>query len=132
MLAVAALAGCTQNFIDRLDRGAERKSLNATMTPDGIHLTVPGCPDWTKPTRTNYSNSVHSNFGCADATNFGLMVADPADVWAGRNPGPADGTYAAGAIERYRKGETKPQLSGTWATGATESGGAGESGGAEK
>lgn len=71
-------------------------------------VTLPGCPDWTdRPGRT-FNNTPSRNWGCATAANLGLMVADPADLEAGRRPGPMDGTYGALAIERYRKGETKP------------------------
>ena len=71
-------------------------------------VVLPPCPDWTKFPGTNYANTVHSNFGCATAINLGLMVADPADLASGRKIGPADGEYAAAAVERYRKGEIKP------------------------
>ena len=118
---ILVLAGCSESFINDLDRGSQRKLLNATMTVDGVVLTVPGCPDWTKPTRVNYSNSVHSNFGCADAANLGAMLANPADAWFGRKPGTADGAVGAAAIGRYRAGETKPLLDG-----AAETTGGGE------
>jgi len=122
---ILLLAGCTDKFIDDLDRGSQRKLLNATMTVDGVVLTVPGCPDWTKPTRVNFSNSVHSNFGCADAANLGAMLANPADAWFGRKPGAADGAAAA-AIERYRAGETKPLLDGASAPAESTTTGGGE------
>ena len=100
------------------------------MTTDGVVLTVPGCPDWTKPTRVNYSNSVHSNFGCADAINLGAMIANPADLWAGRDPGAADGVAAAAAIQRYRNGKTTPLLDSGSGPSATSAGG--EDSGGEK
>ena len=128
-LAALLLAGCTQSFIDDLDRGSQSKLLNITMTTDGVVLTVPGCPDWTKPTRVNYSNSVHSNFGCADAINLGAMIANPADLWAGRDPGAADGVAAA-AIQRYRNGKTTPLLDSGSGPSATSAGG--EDSGGEK
>ena len=129
-LAALLLAGCTQSFIDDLDRGSQSKLLNITMTTDGVVLTVPGCPDWTKPTRVNYSNSVHSNFGCADAINLGAMIANPADLWAGRDPGAADGAAAAAAIQRYRNGKTTPLLDSGSGPSATSAGG--EDSGGEK
>jgi len=73
-------------------------------------VTLPGCPDWTKKTYSNFGNSVHSNFGCSTATNLGMMVANPRDLAHGRQPGLVDGEYGARAIEAYRKGETKPLL----------------------
>lgn len=70
-------------------------------------ITPPACPDWSKEPGTDFENLPTSNFGCATVTNLGLMIADPADLVRGRDPGPADGTVAAGAVERYRKGEVK-------------------------
>ena len=52
-----------------------------------------------------------SNFGCANERNLGLMVANPADLLRGREPGPADGDFAAFGIQRYRADKTEPLLS---------------------
>jgi len=85
-------------------------------TPDADHVrlvlsryvvTLPPCPDWTKPVGATFDNRVHSNFGCADAVNLGLMVARPADLMEGRDPGPADAEQAVTSIQRYRAGQTK-------------------------
>lgn len=73
-------------------------------------VTVPGCPDWTKTPGNSFDNTVSSNFGCATAANLARMVADPADLARGRDPGPADGDYGGVSIQNYRKGETKPLL----------------------
>ncbi len=80
-------------------------------------VTVPGCPDWTGRPGISYGNTPSSNFGCANAINLGLMVADPGDIVAGRHPGLMDGEFIARSIERYRKGETTP-LEGDEATNA--------------
>ena len=71
-------------------------------------VTLPGCPDWTDRPGWTFENTVYGNWGCATATNLGLMVADPGDLVAGRPMAPVDGEYAVMAIERYHKGETKP------------------------
>jgi len=71
-------------------------------------VTLPGCPDWTGRPGISYDNATSSNFGCATAVNFGLMVADPGDIVAGRHPGLMDGEFVARSIERYRKGQTTP------------------------
>ena len=70
-------------------------------------VTLPGCPDWSGD-RFTYNNVPTSNWGCANASNLGLMVAEPGDLIHGRDGGPADGEYAATSIGNYRKGETKP------------------------
>jgi pilus assembly protein CpaD len=69
-------------------------------------VTLPGCPDWSGKL-TSYTNTPSSNWGCATAINLGLMIAEPSDLVRGRDLGVADGEALAGAIERYRKGETK-------------------------
>lgn len=73
-------------------------------------VTLPGCPDWTGRPGRSFNNTVSSNWGCATATNLGLMVANPADLVSGRHPGLMDGSLGALATERYRRGETKPLM----------------------
>jgi pilus assembly protein CpaD len=71
-------------------------------------VTLPGCPDWTTQPGKSFDNVVHSNWGCADATNLGMMVANPADLARGRQPGAADAELLSKRIQDYRKGETTP------------------------
>lgn len=71
-------------------------------------VTPVACPDWSKPSGVDPSNVVASNFGCANTRNLGLMVADPGDLVTGRTLGPSDGTFAAGAIDRYRSNRITP------------------------
>jgi pilus assembly protein CpaD len=71
-------------------------------------VDLPACPDWTERPWKKHDNRPASNWSCATATNFGMMVADPGDLVRGREPGPGDGERLAGAVERYRKGETAP------------------------
>ncbi len=93
-------------------------------------VTLPGCPDWTGRPGITYDNTRSSNFGCATAVNFGLMVADPGDIVAGRHPGLMDGEFAARSIERYRKGETTPLEGDSASTASAEPTGGGDSGAA--
>ena len=67
----------------------------------------PNCPDWSKPANGDPANRVSSNFGCATATNLGLMVANPGDLVRGRRPGAADGAAGARLYRTYRDGEQK-------------------------
>ncbi len=93
-------------------------------------VTLPGCPDWTGRPGISYANTPTSNFGCATATNLGLMVADPGDIVAGRHPGLTDGEFIARSIERYRKGETTPLDGDEASTAQTEPTGGEDSGAA--
>lgn len=73
------------------------------------HVVVPpNCPDWSKPATSDYSNTPMSNLGCSTMANFGSMVADPAELIQGRQPGPADAEGSTGAIQRYRTDKVKP------------------------
>lgn len=72
-----------------------------------IEVALPGCPDWTSMPNDNIDNRPGSYFGCATAVNLGMMVAEPGDLARGRDPGPADATVAARAVDRYRRGKTK-------------------------
>jgi pilus assembly protein CpaD len=71
-------------------------------------VTTPDCPDWTKPTTGDRGNSPSGNFGCATATNLGLMVADPGGLVVGRSLGPNDPYLSTGAVRRYRDDKVKP------------------------
>ena len=95
----------------------------------GRYATIaPSCPDWRKPSASDYTNTQSSNFGCATALNFAQMLANPGDLLRGQRMGPADGARAAIAIKDYREGK-KPgeqrngDAAGTTAAGVTTSGG---------
>jgi pilus assembly protein CpaD len=47
-------------------------------------------------------------FGCSDAYNLGVMIADPADLARGRPLEPADAERASLSVLRYRIGEEEP------------------------
>ena len=82
--------------------------------PGSVHVTVgryivarPRCPDWSKPATGDPSNRASGNFSCADATNFGLMLADPGVLVSPDRTGPMDGEVAAKSIHDYRRGKAK-------------------------
>ena len=70
-------------------------------------VTLPACPNWTQMPNRNSDNQPMSNWSCATAVNFGLMLADPSDLARGRDPGYADGEAVARSVENYRKGKTR-------------------------
>ncbi len=65
---------------------------------------TPDCPDWRKSGVTNYSNTNHSNLGCPQATNLGLMVADPQDLLEGSGDTTPNPDSVTSAISNYRTG----------------------------
>lgn len=65
---------------------------------------VPGCPNWSVPNSPNWTNTSLSNLGCAINTNYALMIANPEDLFYGREgSGVGNAATAAKAVEFYRK-----------------------------
>lgn len=89
----------------------------ATVYVGRFAVIPPQCPDWRKPSSSDFTNTQSSNFGCATALAFGQMLADPGDLVRSEPMGPADAARAALAIERYRKGETPGQDGGAAGSG---------------
>ena len=100
-----------QNFLADLGYASEVVPSNAQaenfviVAVKHYDVRLPAYPDWRK--NPPLTNGVWSNYGCTDAVNLGRMLAHPRDMVIGRELGPMDGTTAASAIERYRKGEVK-------------------------
>lgn len=65
--------------------------------------SVPGCPNWSRPSQPNYNNELLPNHGCAVNTNFAAMVANPADLVSGREANAAsDSVTGTRAIQSLR------------------------------
>lgn len=69
---------------------------NAVISPD--------CPDWRMSPVTTYSNHPTANFGCANTTNLGLMVADPKDLTHGSGTNKTNMERPAKVLSDYRSG----------------------------
>src|SRR5215470_7002027 len=92
-------------------------------------VTLPPCPNWSSPPTAEYTNAHNSNWGCAAATNLGLMVASPADLVGGRTLAPADGQPAVNAVQRYMTDRVKQPPAPTASPfGASGGGGGGDTG----
>lgn len=96
----------------------------------------PACADFSQPIGDARQQYSHSNHGCADAVNMGMMIANPRDLISGRPLGESDGQVIAAGVQRYRQDKVKAlidtsttvdpgQLSST--TGTTTSTGVGAS-----
>jgi pilus assembly protein CpaD len=88
-------------------------------------VILPGCPNWSQSLRYEFTNALTSNYGCANATNLGLMVASPADLASGRPFTGIDGQPAVGAVQRYLTDRVKPPPAITASPFAATAGGAG-------
>jgi pilus assembly protein CpaD len=91
-------------------------------------VTLPPCPNWSSPPTAEYTNTHNSNWGCAAATNLGLMVANPADLVSGRTLAPADGQPAVNAVQRYMTDRVKQPPAPTASPFAASTGGGGGGG----
>jgi pilus assembly protein CpaD len=138
-LATARIAQLAHS-LSRRGLGATTLPAAAVTSPNHMNIyveryvvTPPDCPNWTKPATGDHSNTTSSNFGCADATNLGLMVADPRDLVVGRHLDPASGDAALAGVARYRTGNvqslTPSSASTTYATPSGGGGGGGNGGG---
>jgi pilus assembly protein CpaD len=69
--------------------------------------TVPGCPDWSDKTDTNFNNATSRGYGCSVNGNLAAMVADPEHLIKGAS-GPSDTIVMSGnkAIGSFR--DAKP------------------------
>jgi pilus assembly protein CpaD len=97
-------------------------------------VTLPSCPNWSQSLSYEFTNAFSSNYGCANTTNLGLMVASPADLASGRTLAPADGQPAVAAVERYMNDRIKqppaPTATPFAASTGSDTGGGGAAGGA--
>ena len=65
--------------------------------------SVPGCPNWGRPSQPNYNNRMLPNFGCAVNSNLAAMVANPEDLLHGREGSSVvDADAGAKAVDMYR------------------------------
>jgi pilus assembly protein CpaD len=96
-------------------------------------VTLPTCPNWSQSLDYDFTNAFTSNYGCANATNLGLMVASPADLVSGRPFSGPDAQTASNAMQRYLTDRVKNPPAPTaqpFAASADSGGGGGGGGGA--
>lgn len=64
---------------------------------------VPNCPNWSVPSQPNFENQSMSNFGCSVNSDLAMQVANPEDLFHGRQgPATVDAIAGAKAIQMYR------------------------------
>jgi pilus assembly protein CpaD len=104
---------------------------HATISIGRYAVTLPTCPNWSQSLDYDFTNAFTSNYGCANATNLGLMVASPADLASGRPFSGPDATPAVAAVQRYLTDRVKqpPAPTAQPFAASTGGGGGGEAGG---
>ncbi|MGB0748438.1 MAG: CpaD family pilus assembly protein [Magnetospiraceae bacterium] len=104
IVALLKRYGMRDNEIVVVGRRLRGAGKFAQLTFNGTKVYPPECPDWSKTIDQNYENTVHTNFGCANRRNIGLMVANPNDLVERRALDGPDATRAATIIRNYREG----------------------------
>ena len=66
--------------------------------------SVPGCPNWSGQSDSNFKNETSKNYGCAVNSNLAAMVANPEDLLEGQS-GSGETTILTStkAIETFRE-----------------------------
>jgi pilus assembly protein CpaD len=65
--------------------------------------SVPGCPNWNRPSEPDFANREMSDFGCAVNSNLAVEIADPEDLIHGREGiATVDPMTSAKAVNLYR------------------------------
>jgi pilus assembly protein CpaD len=79
----------------------------ARVVVSRLKATVPGCPDWSRPSIANMGGHTTPNFGCGTNSNLAAMIADPEDLLHGKTGNAAaDAATSGKAIDVYRKAKT--------------------------
>ncbi|HZT52530.1 MAG TPA: CpaD family pilus assembly lipoprotein [Stellaceae bacterium] len=86
-----------------------------------------GCVSWPLVGGFDPANVPLRNLGCATDANLYLMVADPRDLVAGREPGPVDAEPGMRAVRVWREGTKPGQAGAAQAAGGADAGGSGAS-----
>ncbi|MEX2643889.1 MAG: CpaD family pilus assembly lipoprotein [Acetobacterales bacterium] len=93
--------------VSRSDLAGARAGTVAVFA--GHHIAdVAGCPDWSRPPGGDPYNRPHGNFGCATKTNLARMLADPGDLTAPGDMGPARASRLNIGVQRHDRGDLPP------------------------
>lgn len=64
--------------------------------------SVPGCPDWSHRSHTDFQMRTSENYGCGTNSTLAAMIADPEDLVRGQSADGEDQSQASKAIRAYR------------------------------
>ncbi len=73
------------------------------------NATVPGCPDYSYRSHTDFQARTSENYGCGTNSTLAAMIADPEDLVRGQKADGEDQTRASKAIRAYRDKEVGGQ-----------------------
>lgn len=64
--------------------------------------SVPGCPDWSHRSHTDFQGRTSANYGCGTNSTLAAMIADPEDLVRGQHSNEENQAEASKAIKAYR------------------------------
>jgi pilus biogenesis lipoprotein CpaD len=103
-----SLAGAGARWVSAsVEPGLVTSADQIVVVRSKYRIAEDNCPNYSRANIANTNESADPGLGCANAYNFGQMLARPRDAAIGRRPGPADGTVGASAVERYRAGQVR-------------------------
>lgn len=73
------------------------------------NATVPGCPDYSYRSHTDFQARTSENYGCGTNSTLSAMIANPEDLVRGQKADGEDQTRASKAIRAYRNKEVGGQ-----------------------
>ena len=82
------------------------------ITPGDVRIvvsrstaSVPGCPDYSRPSQPNFVAAASSNYGCAINSTMAAMIANPEDLVRGQGGALPNPETAAKAIKIWRNAD---------------------------
>lgn len=78
---------------------------NVRIVVSRATASVPGCPDYSRPSQPNFTGSSSSNYGCAINSTLATMVANPEDLVKGQAGRGSSPETAAKAIRVWRNAD---------------------------
>lgn len=99
-----------------------RKGTEIEVIIEQYAIIPPSCANFSQSLGDAQQAYTYGNFGCADAVNFGMMLANPRDLIQGRSVGDSSGKVMADGVRRYYQDNIKPlmETSTTTAPGSSQ------------
>ena len=93
-LLISDLAPVTEGYVSS---GAIRVVVSRATA------SVPGCPDWSNRSHTDFQGRTSENYGCGTNSTLAAMMADPNDLVRGQSDNGLDQEPGSKAIKAYRE-----------------------------
>lgn len=111
LFAVLLLSSCV---------GYQPKYNTVQDMPDEIEITPPAdCPNWSKHFEGIADSDLHSNYGCATVTNYGVMATNPHDLHRGRGDIGSNAEGSALPVTAYRAGKAPLPAADSFSSSST-------------